>query len=119
VKFLVDECVGRGLTDWLRHQGYDVISVREMFPGVSDQVVLHKATFDGRIVITSDKDFGEMIFRDRSQHCGIILLRLADERPANKIRVIEQLLKFHTQDLSCNFIVATELAVRVIKGFFH
>ena len=48
-------------------------------PGLDDSDVLSLAVEDDRILITADKDFGEMVFRERRLHKGIILLRLADE----------------------------------------
>ena len=43
--------------------------------------------------MTSDTDFGELVYRVGQHHAGIILLRLDDERNANKIRVLRKLLK--------------------------
>jgi predicted nuclease of predicted toxin-antitoxin system len=65
-------------------------------------------------LITNDKDFGEMVFRERKLHSGVILLRLEDERPSNKIRVLEQLISRYGDQFVGNFVVANENAIRAI-----
>lgn len=93
MRFLVDECAGPLVGRWLRDQGHEVFSVFDEARGISDEEVLNKAVSENRILITVDKDFGEMIYRERREHCGVILLRLSDERALNKVRVISQLLE--------------------------
>ena len=82
---------------------------------MSDDTVLQIATTDDRILITNDKDFGEMIFREGRPHRGVILLRLEDERPHNKIAVLRRLIEQRGDPLSANFVVATETTVRVAR----
>lgn len=65
MRFLVDECTSPGMAKWLREQGYDVFSIFDEVPGSPDDLVLDKAFKDSRILITNDRDFGEMIFRER------------------------------------------------------
>ncbi len=115
MKFLVDECVGPTVATWLKQNGYDAVSIYDNVPGINDDLVLQKALSENRILITSDKDFGEMIFKNRKQHCGVILLRLIDERPVSKINVLKSVLQSHHQEISGNFVVATEKTVRITK----
>lgn len=115
MKFLVDECVGNGVARWLQSQGYDVISVLEVSPGISDDVVLQKAVREGRILITTDKDFGDIVFRNRKLHCGIILLRLSDWQINRKIAAIEALLQKHSDALTGNFVVLTDQSIRIVQ----
>jgi predicted nuclease of predicted toxin-antitoxin system len=115
MKFLVDECVGHGVNAWLKNQGYDSVSILEFSPGIPDEAVLHKALLEGRILITMDKDFGDIIFRSNKDHCGIILLRLSDWQPKNKIAILESLLANYTNELENNFFVATEQSVRIVR----
>ena len=68
-----------------------------------------------RVLITADKDFGELIFREGRPHKGIILLRLGDERPSNKIDVLRRLLQQYSSQLPGNFVVATDSTVRIIE----
>ena len=115
MKFIVDECVGLSVVRWIREENLDVISVFEEFPGARDKEVLKKAVLDERILITSDKDFGEMIFRNQECHCGVILLRLINERPEFKIKVLQHVLIHYAEKLEGNFVVATEATVKVVE----
>ena len=119
MKFLVDECVGPTAAKWLKQHNYDALSIYDDIPGIDDEAVLHKAVTENRILITSDKDFGEMIFKNKRPHCGVLLLRLIDEKPTNKIRILESILENYHQDLSGNFVVATEKTIRIIKPSMH
>ena len=118
MKFLVDECVGPSVAKWLLQNSYDTISIYDDMTGIDDDSVLKKAFLENRILITSDKDFGEMIFKNKKQHCGVLLLRLIDEKPSNKIHVLKDTLKNYSQDLFGNFVVVTEKTVRIIKLSF-
>ena len=115
MRFLVDECTGPALARWLRECGHDVSSVYEEARGLDDTRVLEKAVAEDRVLITNDKDFGEMIFHAGKPHRGVVLLRLEDERSANKIAVLKRLLVHHADCLEDNFTVATESTVRVIR----
>lgn len=117
MKFLVDECVGHSVAQWLNQNNFDAISIYDATPGINDNLVLKQAFSENRILITSDKDFGEMIFKNNQEHCGILLLRLIDERPANKIQILSIVLQNHAQDLMGNFVVATEKTIRITKLF--
>lgn len=115
MKFLVDECVGSTVALWLKSKGYDVVSVCDECPGITDNQVLKKSLDEGRILITSDKDFGEMVFKKKLEHCGIVLLRLSQENPQNKIKVIDQILNKYSDSLWHNFVVVGETSIRIIQ----
>ena len=118
MRFIVDECTGPAVAEWLREQKHDIFSVYDDSRGLDDEGILQKAAADDHILITNDKDFGELIFRDRKKHKGVILLRLDDERAANKIRVLKVLLKRYADKLADNFVVVTETTIRItrVKG---
>src|SRR5262249_16872354 len=114
MRFLVDECTGPTVAQWLRQEGHDVVSVYEEARGSSDESLLARSNREDRILITNDKDFGEPVFRDRLPHKGVVLLRLDDERAANKIAALRRLLDQHAGQLPGRFSVVTETAIRVI-----
>ena len=87
--FLVDECTGPRVAQWLSEQGHDVFSVYQEARGSDDDSIIRKACEEDWILITNDKDFGEKVFRGRHPHQGIIFLRLADNRANNKIEVLK------------------------------
>jgi predicted nuclease of predicted toxin-antitoxin system len=113
MRFLVDECSGPAVAEWLREQGHEVFSVFDEAQGMADDFILSKAFDESWILITNDKDFGEMIFRERRQHHGVVFFRLTDERSANKISVLRHLLENYTEKLPDQFVTATETKVRI------
>ena len=115
MRFLVDECAGPSVARWLRAQGHDVASIYDETPGIADEQVLHRAVAEARILVTIDKDFGEHIFLHRTPHFGVVLLRLADERSAVKIEVLDRLLHQHAAALPGRFVVVTEQQVRFAR----
>ena len=115
MRFLVDECTGPVVAQWLRQRGYEVFSVYEQARGITDDEIIAKANSEKWILITNDKDFGEKIFRDKTSHEGVILLRLEDERAKSKIFSIQQLLENYSDKVENNFIVVTENRVRIAK----
>ena len=112
MRFLVDECTGPAVAQWLRQQQHDVFSVYEDGRGMTDDEIVQQAFDEERVLITNDKDFGEKVYREGWPHKGIVLLRLDDERASNKIEVIRQLLDRYADRLGNHFVVVTETTVR-------
>ncbi len=112
MRFLVDECTGPAVADWLREQQHEVFSVYEAARGITDEDILRKAYDEDWILVTNDKDFGEQVYRERRPHRGVVFLRLEDERAANKITVLQHLLARYADRLPDSFVVVTETRVR-------
>ena len=87
-KFLVDENSGRKLYQALLENNYDVKLVTNIMPRALDTQVLSYAENENRILITNDKDFGSLIFRLKMPSSGVILLRLRENIPLNRIKYI-------------------------------
>jgi predicted nuclease of predicted toxin-antitoxin system len=115
MRFLVDECTGPAVAQWLRQQKHEIFSVYEQARGMDDDAVLEKAVSENWILITNDKDFGEKVYRERRPHKGVVLLRLEDERAAVKIETLGRLLEHFSDRLPDNFIVVTETRVRFAR----
>lgn len=113
MKFLVDECTGMSVATYLRDEGHDVKAVAEVAPQANDVEIIALALSEDRIIVTNDKDFGELVYRSGWEHCGIVLLRLRDERAENKIRVIKVVLNRVGERLQNHYVVATEAGIRV------
>ncbi len=111
VKFLIDECTGKRLSFLLKNVGYDVLFVGDWKPSASDEEVLQKANDDGRILITDDKDFGELVFRLEKPSTGVILLRTSTTNPAIRLHLLEILLK--STDVSGKFIVLKDNVFKI------
>lgn len=93
MKFITDENLGIQVPQYLRSLGYDVISVIEVALSKPDPDILNIANKENRILLTTDKDFGELVFKEKLIHSGVILLRLKDESVRNKKRVLLRELK--------------------------
>lgn len=61
MRFLVDECTGPAVADWLQLQQHEVFSVFTFARGITDDDIIQKAFAEDWILITNDKDFGEKI----------------------------------------------------------
>ena len=99
----------------LKNKNYDVIYAGEDFPDADDEYILEKAEKDNRILITNDKDFGELIFRYRKSSRGVILLRLKIDFPDYRIKVVLMLIKKLGIGLNKKFVVASEDRIRIKK----
>ncbi|MGA9769386.1 MAG: DUF5615 family PIN-like protein [Blastocatellia bacterium] len=116
MRFLVDECTGPKVAEWLREQGYEVFSVYDEARGMNDNDIIQKAFDEALILVTNDKDFGEKVYRNHRLHRGVIFLRLIDERARNKIEVLRRLLESYSDRLSDQFVVVSESQVRFAKS---
>jgi predicted nuclease of predicted toxin-antitoxin system len=116
MRSIVDECLGPVVGRWLRTQEHDVISIFEAARGSVDEDILAWAAREDRVLITADKGFGDLVFRDGHPHRGVILLRLDDETPDNVIRVLAKLLDEYADEIDHNFVVVTVTSVRIHRN---
>jgi len=113
MRFLFDENVDLRLLPFLTNLGHDVSSVVSRPPrGRPDDLVLALATEEMRILLTNDRDFGELVFRQQLPHSGVLLLRLKDESLENVQSRLEHTLMHHKDELH-HFVVITQKSVRV------
>jgi len=77
MRWLADECVDAILVNQLRGAGHDTLYVAEVASGATDAEVLRRARNNSRLLLTEDKDFGELLFRLK---LGLVLLRLRPEQ---------------------------------------
>ena len=76
MRWLADECVDAGLVARLRLAGHDVVYMAEVDAAASDVEVIDRAQRDDRLLLTEDKDFGDLVFRRGRPVPGVILLRV-------------------------------------------
>lgn len=113
MRLLADEGVEAGIVARLRAEGHDVLYVAELAPGISDDAVLDLAATDERLLLTADKDFGELVFRLRRVAHGVLLLRLAGLSQAGKAEAVALALREHGAEMQSAFAVVTPGLVRV------
>jgi predicted nuclease of predicted toxin-antitoxin system len=105
LKFLVDVGVGEKVEEYLLEKRYDTKAVRSLDQSMSDQEIIRLAALEKRIVITMDKDFGELVYHSGMDHCGILLLRLEDATGSEKQQVIAKILAKYADNMKNNFCV--------------
>jgi predicted nuclease of predicted toxin-antitoxin system len=93
LRILANENIPGQLVEALEQAGCDIDWVRRSAPGISDQEVLARAVRDGRVLLTFDKDFGELAkAAPLPRQCGVILLRLPPPPPQSVGSVLCALL---------------------------
>jgi predicted nuclease of predicted toxin-antitoxin system len=113
MKFLLDESAELRLASTLEEAGHDVTVIARDYPhALPDHEVLEIACDEQRVLITNDRDFGELIFRQRLPHYGVIYFRLPDQPVVEKAETLRRILRDYSDQLS-KFIVVTENDVRV------
>lgn len=89
MRFLADENFPGAAVSALQQQGHDVVWIRTDAPGSSDQEILARAQAEERIILTFDKDFGELAFRlGLPAASGIILFRILLLTPSSVISIV-------------------------------
>ncbi len=116
MNFLADENFPRPALEALRKAGWDVFSIAESCPGVSDDEVIGLCADQQRVLLTFDKDFGELVFRrGLSAASGVVLFRITPESPDEAagfaLAVVES-----QPDLAGIFCVVTRDRIRVRRS---
>jgi predicted nuclease of predicted toxin-antitoxin system len=113
MNFLADEGVDFPVVQMLRSDGHEVLYVAEMDPGISDDKVLAAANDINALLLTADKDFGELVYRLRRISAGVLLMRLAGLSPSRKAELVSSVVREHGETLFHTFTVVTPGMVRV------
>jgi len=113
MRVLANENLPGEVVEALREKGHDIVWVRTEGPGSKDKSILQRAQIEKRIVITFDKDFGELAFHSRlPASCGIVLFRISAPSPASvKQKVVETLES--RSDWEGNFAVVEDRQIRI------
>lgn len=115
LKFLVDVGVGRQVEKWLKEKGYNIESIRDKDPKMDDEEILGIAVSEGRMVITMDKDFGELVYNSKLLHKGVLLLRVEEANADEKIKIIKEILEKYSDSLFEKFCVFKDGRLRIRK----
>ncbi len=115
MNLLADEGVDKPIVDLLRNNGFDVVYILETNQGADDEFILALANDDKRILLTQDKDFGELVFRLKNAHHGVILIRLEGYKSALKAQIVLQTIVEHKDELINSFTVIQPNATRIRK----
>lgn len=113
MRFLADEGVDAAIVSAIRSDGHDVRWMAEELEGSTEDVVLDTAVTDARILITEDKDFGELVFRQRLHHNGIVLVRVDGIANDRKGRIVAQAVSEYQAHLAGAFTVIQHATIRI------
>ena len=115
LKFVIDVGVGKSVEDFLVERGYKVTIIRSINPSLEDEKILNLAVKQGAIVVTMDKDFGELVYKSNKPHKGVLLLRLEDESSAETVRVVRHILESFSDKIAGKFCVYQQGRFRIRK----
>lgn len=116
MKFPADENFEPQFVERLRDEGHEVLFLDEYEAGFSDERILDFAVEQNAVLITNDKDFGELIFRHGFESRGVIFLRLYDLPLSDRIRIAMEAIRKHEAVLETSFTVISEDNVRIRKS---
>jgi predicted nuclease of predicted toxin-antitoxin system len=113
VNLFADEGVEREVVERLRTDGHTVAYVAELSPSITDDEVLDQANTQSALLVTADKDFGELVYRLGRVHAGVVLIRLAGLSPTAKADAVSELFRDHATELVRAFCVIAPGSVRI------
>lgn len=113
MKLVADEGMDAPVVHELRRRGHDVWYVAEEAPGLTDDEVLQAARTRVALLLTADKDFGELVFRQQLLTTGVVLVRVPGLTASRKAKIVAQALVDHGPDLPRSFTVIESATVRV------
>jgi len=116
VNLLADESVDGAIVDRLRADNHAVLYVAEMAPGIDDDTVLQRAMRNGALLLTGDRDFGELVFRLQRAHAGVVLIRLAGLPAAAKGDTVSRVLADRGDEMRSAFSVISPGRVRIRRS---
>ena len=116
MNLLADESVDGRTVERLRQEGHDVAYIAELEPGISDDVVLDRANERNALLVTADKDFGELVFRQGLVNSGVVLLRLAGLSLETKAEIVADVLRAREAELLQAFSVISPGMVRIRRS---
>jgi predicted nuclease of predicted toxin-antitoxin system len=115
VRFLADESCDAALVRALRAAGHDVISIAETLAGAADRVVLELAVTHERVLLTRDKDFGELVFSTGARASGVLLIRYPPLARSALPQLVIELVATRVTELLTSFVVIAPTGVRITR----
>ena len=113
MNFLADESCAGPVILALRAAGNDVVAIAELTPGATDEQVLDQALREKRILITEDRDFGELVYARGRSSAGVILVRFQSRARHVKAATVVQAVARLGSRLKDAFAVVEPGRVRI------
>ena len=113
MKLMANENIPRASVEFLRDAGHDVVSIGDDFAGVTDEEVVALATEEDRLIVTFDRDYGELIFKHGFQPpAGVLYLRIEEFSPDEPGQIVAELLAEGVMDLAGALTVLDRAGIR-------
>jgi predicted nuclease of predicted toxin-antitoxin system len=113
VRWLADECISARLVKLLRESGHDVSYGAEMAPGESDATLIGVAHRENRLLLTDDKDFGELVIRRRWAAPGLVLMRVTSDEPHVRWERLQAAIERFGEGLYGQYVVVEDARFRI------
>ncbi len=113
IRFLADVNIEKPIVDYLTGKGYDVKWIPDYDCAMPDEDLLKRANDDRRLLLTNDKDFGDLVFLQKKLSSGVVLLRVKGQNTELKVSLIKSLLENRSDKLMNHFTVVTRKKIRI------
>ncbi len=115
MRVVADESCDYGIVRGLRSVGHDVVSIAETLPGVNDENVIDLARSEARLLITEDKDFGQLVFSAAKENSGVLLIRYPALARSSLVDAVLKLLSERGDSLYGCFVVIEPGRIRLSR----
>jgi predicted nuclease of predicted toxin-antitoxin system len=115
MRFLADESCDFAVVRALRAANHDVLAVAELWPGTEDSQVIREAPLQERVLVTEDRDFGQLVFAANHESGGVIYLRFPATARAAMASAVVDFVARHPGTLVGHFIVLQPGRARISR----
>jgi predicted nuclease of predicted toxin-antitoxin system len=115
LQFLADESCDFAVVRALRSAGYDVVAVSDMAPRAEDTDVINLAVRESRILLTEDKDFGQLVYAHGMETIGVIFLRFPSHARKQIAKDVTRMVKKEGDKLIGSFVVVQPGRIRISR----
>jgi predicted nuclease of predicted toxin-antitoxin system len=117
MRLVADESCDFSIVIGVRFAGHDVVSITETMPGVDDETVIELARSERRLLLTEDKDFGQLVFAATKENSGVILIRYPTFARSTLTAAVTKLLADRGDALYSKFAVLEPAACALLSSF--
>ncbi|MDQ2719334.1 MAG: DUF5615 family PIN-like protein [Bacteroidota bacterium] len=105
LKFIIDVGVGRSIEEWLKSKIFNILTIGSINPEMKDSQIIQLANIEDGIIITMDKDFGELVFKENNNTQRDIVIKIRSAVGEEKLAAIQNIIPGHLDKLKNNFSV--------------
>ncbi len=116
MRFVADECLDGRIIQRLIADGHDLVIMRAELTGRTDADVLRMTQERDALLVTEDKDFGELVFRMRASHAGVVLVRMHGLTGAEQAEIVSRVVRSRGEQLLHAFTVINQDRLRIRKA---